>query len=217
MPESPETKLKSLGAYALSSVELLAIGLAKDENSSEICLTTAIQVLKQAGGIRGLATISNEILKQAGMNEHQTAQMQAFLELGRRTVDAGKGEQEAIKGPEDVAFMFAHLKDERREHFCAILLDAKNRVIKKTIIHIGTLTTSIVGPREVFRECIREGASALIVVHNHPSGDPTPSPDDFEVTKTLKEAGALLDIQLLDHVIIGEKDFVSLQRQGAIR
>src|SRR5262249_42746108 len=103
---------------------------------------------------------------------------------------------------------------EKREHFYAILLDSANHVMRKALIHIGTLTMSIVGPREIFREAVREGASSIIVAHNHPSGDPTPSPEDIESTKQLVQVGKLLDIPVLDHVIIGHEGYRSLSEMG---
>jgi DNA repair protein RadC len=127
---------------------------------------------------------------------------------------AGKGEVEVIEDPSDVACILDFLVNEKREHFYAVLLNSANEVMRKALIHIGTLTMSIVGPREIFREAIREGASTMIVAHNHPSGDPTPSPEDIEVTKQLVQAGKLLDIPVLDHVIIGRGAYRSLSEMG---
>ena len=130
---------------------------------------------------------------------------------------AGKGPKRAIDAPEDVVEVLEglldRLKGEKREHFFAILLDSKGSVMRVAQVHIGTLTMSLVGAREVFREAIREGASSVIVGHNHPSGDPTPSPEDIEVTGRLAELGEMLDIRVEDHVILGENDFVSMKRQ----
>jgi len=121
-----------------------------------------------------------------------------------------------IDSPEDVFVLLDHLRHEKREHFVAILMDSKNGVQRVAPIHIGTLTMSLVGPREVYREAIKEGASSIIVAHNHPSGDPTPSPEDVQVTKKLIEVGEMLDIPVLDHVIIGYRNFVSMKEKRLI-
>jgi DNA repair protein RadC len=133
--------------------------------------------------------------------------------LGRKVGVAGKGETEieAITGPEDVADLLDDLRHESREHLVAIYLDSKGVILRIATIHIGTANASIVGVREIFREAVREGAVSVIVAHNHPSGDPEPSTEDIEVTGKIFEAGQLLDIELLDHIIIGEKKWVSLK------
>jgi DNA repair protein RadC len=115
-----------------------------------------------------------------------------------------------------VSYLRQQLRDEKREHFIVVLLDAKNKVIRHVTVHIGTLTSSIVGPREVFREAIREGASGIILAHNHPSGDPEPSIEDVSITRKLAEIGHVLDIPVLDHVILGEFKVVSLRQEGVI-
>ena len=173
--------------------------------------------MQKAGGLRALALAPPELLaSETGAQDLEAARFFALLELGRRTAEAGRGEPQYINGPGDVAEMFAYLRDERKEHICAVLLDTKNKVLKTTTIHIGTVSASVVGAREFFREAVREGASSVIAVHNHPSGDPSPSPEDYEVTKVLAEAGKLLDIPLLDHVIIGEAEHRSMHRLGII-
>ena len=110
-----------------------------------------------------------------------------------------------------------HLRYEKREHFVVILLDAKNNIIRIAPVHVGTLTASVVGAREVFREAVRDGAAAIILVHNHPSGDPTPSPEDHEVTDHLVQVGDMLDIPVVDHVVIGERSYRSFAQLGMIR
>jgi DNA repair protein RadC len=145
-----------------------------------------------------------------GLEGFEALRCLALIEIGRKSALAGKGDVEVIEGASDVACMFDFLIQEKREHFYAVLMTSANEVLRKALIHIGTLTMSIVGPREIFREAVREGASTIIVVHNHPSGDPTPSPEDIEVTKQLVEAGKMLDIPVLDHVIIGRDAYRSL-------
>lgn len=151
---------------------------------------------------------------EAGIENYDALRCLALIELGRRTALAGRGEIREIEGPGDILFILDFLMHEKREHFYAILLDSANQVMRKALIHIGTLTMSLVGPREIFREAVRDGASSIIVAHNHPSGDPTPSPEDIEITKHLVEVGKLLDIPVLDHVIIGNRDYRSLSEMG---
>ncbi len=175
----------------------------------------ARRILARYRSLQGLGSASQtELAEMTGLDSFEILRANALIELGRRYANSGKGPVTAIEGPEDVFELLDHLKSEKKEHFVAVLLDAKNKILRTAVIHIGTLTSSVVGPREVFREAIRDGASSIIVAHNHPSGDPTPSPEDFEVTKLLVEVGEILDIPVLDHVIIGERGFRSLQRIG---
>lgn len=157
---------------------------------------------------------AEEVRELTGLEAFESLRNQALLELGRRAAGGGRGVPDSVSRPEDVVTRLEHLRREKREHFVAVLLDAKNRILKVATIHIGTLTMSVVGPREVFREAVREGASSLVVAHNHPSGDPTPSPEDLEVTARLVEVGSALDIPLHDHVILGDPDWVSLRTRG---
>lgn len=208
-------RVRDAGVTAASPVDLLAVGLARREE--DVSEAPARDLLQKLGNIARVAELSAEVLKQEiGLTAFEAARAQSLIELGRRTGGAGKGLRTIVEGPEDVAAMFDHLRQEKREHFVAVFLDAKAFVLRAVTIHIGTVTASLVGPREVFREAIREGAVSLIVAHNHPSGDPTPSPEDIEVTRILAQVGDLLDIRLLDHVIIGERRFTSLKQLGVM-
>jgi DNA repair protein RadC len=211
-------KIMSSGPAAMSPLELLAIGIVSDEGDVDGALPFAKELLTRAGGIRNLPSAPPTMFEEcAGVNGFRLQRLYALLELGRRTAGVGRGERRIISDPQQVYDTFEHLKNERKEHFCALLLDAKHYVIKDQTVHIGTVSASVVGVKEFFKEPIREGCAAVIAVHNHPSGDPTPSAEDFEVTRVLAEAGKLLEIPLLDHVIIGENSFTSMQRLGAIR
>lgn len=215
MQENPCAKLRNLGPDALSATELLAISLADSEDHVTHVLPIATQLLRDVGQLRYLHNLPRDTLKgRTGLEGHRINQFYALLELGRRIENAGKGEPDPVNRPEDAVELFRHLRDARQEHFCAILLNAKNQVVKTCTIHIGTLSHSVVGIREFFRQAVREGAASVIAVHNHPSGDPTPSREDIAVTRALKEAGALLEIPLLDHIIIGENSFSSLSKLG---
>ena len=140
----------------------------------------------------------------------------AAIELGKRVM-ARQGERPLIRSPQDVAdLLMPRLCREQREHFFALLLSTKNQVLAMPLIAIGSLNAAIVHPREVFREAIRHSAAAVIAVHNHPSGDPSPSKEDLQLTRQLAQAGNLLSIPLLDHVVLGEQCHVSLKEQGII-
>lgn len=209
-------RVRDAGVGAASPVDLLAVGLARREDDASD--TAARDIFQALGGITKLAELTNDQLRDlAGLTVFEATRAQALIELGRRTGGAGKGQRDQIDSPEDIVAMFDHLRSEKREHFVAVYLDSKSYVLRAVTIHIGTVNASLVGPREVFREAIREGAVSLIVAHNHPSGDPTPSPEDIAVTKRLKEVGDMLDIRLLDHVILGERRYVSLHQMGVLQ
>lgn len=171
----------------------------------------ARKILARYGRINALGEASPaDLSSMTGLEGFEVLQVVASLELGRRIGLGGKGYATHIQSAEDVEAVLDYLRYEKREHFVAILLDTKNAILRVATIHIGTLNASLVGPREVFREAIRDGASAVVVAHNHPSGDPEPSPEDIQVTQLLKEVGLKLDIPVLDHVIIGDRRNVSL-------
>ncbi|RYG48408.1 DNA repair protein RadC [bacterium] len=212
MPEAFD-KVRAMGVPASHPRELLAVGMARRPSDVEGFLPIADQVLRPFATLRDLQNLSAGELRAQGLDEFESLRTLALLELGRRTAGSGGGEVVQIDCPQDVFRLLSHLRNEKQEHFIAVLLDAKNRVIRWTTVHIGTLTMSVVGTREVFRHAVREGASALIVAHNHPSGDPEPSPEDIKVTKHLAEAGNLLEIPLLDHIILGDRRWVSLSER----
>lgn len=194
-------------------MDLLAVAFARRE--TDVSEDVGRELAKRYEPLARLADAgADEVRELTGLEAFESLRNQALLELGRRAAGGGKGQPGAISSPEEVAKRLAHLRREKQEHFVAVLLDAKNTVLKVSTIHKGTLTMSVVGPREVFREAVREGASSIVVAHNHPSGDPTPSPEDIEVTARLVEVGAALDIPVHDHVIIGDPDWVSLRSRG---
>lgn len=198
---------------ATTSVDLASLGFARREEDVEP--STGRRLLQRFGSIRNLGEVSPEVLREElGLEGFEALRCLALMELGRRVGEAGKGEEDQLDSAQDVSRRLRWLRNEKKEHFLAILLDSQNRVMREATIHVGTLTMSLVGPREVFREAVREGASSIIVAHNHPSGDPQPSPEDIEVTKQLVEVGKMLDIPVLDHVIIGDPDFWSLKQRG---
>jgi DNA repair protein RadC len=210
-------RVRASGVAAASPVDLVAVGFSRWQSDVPLAEAQSRALLTRYGSIRAVAEAAFSDLSSAtGLEEFEILRALALIELGRRSAGAGKGDIESIGSAQDVMNLLDYLRFEKREHFVAILLNAKNGVMRVAHIHIGTLTMSVVGAREVFREAIRDGASSIIVAHNHPSGDPTPSPEDIEVTKQLVEAGKLLDIQVLDHVIIGERRYTSLHERGLI-
>lgn len=213
--DSPIERILNAGFLGASTSDLLALCLARNEDAVGDAEVRARELLRGLGKLQAVAELSREQVRQlTGCEDFQALQSLAWMELGRRTAHAGKGEMPTVMSPQDVAHHLKHLRREKREHFVVLLLDAKNNLMRTQTIHIGTLSMSMVGPREVFREAIREGASSIIVAHNHPSGDPTPSPEDEAITRRLAELGQMLDIQVWDHIIVGDPDWVSLRSQG---
>jgi DNA repair protein RadC len=215
--ERPRERLVQFGAHALSSAELLAI-LLRTGTPEMTAVQLAQHLLTSMGSLRAIASAKpSELAQVKGIGLAKAAQLLAAVELGRRIALEEMGEQPAITRPEDVYALLHHqLRDEKQEHVIVLLLNTKNRVIRQTTVTKGTLDSSLLHPREVFREAIRYSASSIILAHNHPSGDPTPSGEDIQLTKRIHQAGQLVGIDLLDHVIIGDGRWVSLKVQGVI-
>ena len=213
-PDTPLDRFHAMGAKGASPTDLLALGLARRKEDAEPNEPIARAMLRREGGIRNLAELTPADLQAHGMDLFEAARFLATVELGRRMGNAGRGEIRSIDGPEDVFAYCDDLRNQKKEYFVAILLDTQSGILRRATIHVGTLTASLVGAREVFREAVRDGASSIIVAHNHPSGDPSPSPEDVQVTRGLIMAGSLLDIPVLDHVVIGDTSFASLKRMG---
>lgn len=202
-----------MGVRASSITDLLSIAISRSAADAAIAEASARRMLDRFGGIQRLADISLEDLHDTGgLDGYEALRCQSLIEIGRRSGIAGKGPRDIIESPEEAFAFVEHLRLEKREHFVVLMLDAKSQVTRLAPVHIGTLTQSLVGPREVFREAIRDGASSVIVAHNHPSGDATPSPEDIEVTQRLVDTGSMLDIPVLDHIIVGERIFFSFAR-----
>lgn len=209
-------RLRTLGLGGAMPMELLAYAVSECDDDVDRWLPVAREMMLANRKLRRLADLSlDELMTRFEVDEARAKRLLAMFTLGRKVGISGKGEAdiETISGPEDVAILLDDLRHERKEHFVAIYLDSKGVILRVATIHIGTVNASIVGIREIFREGVREGAVSVIVAHNHPSGDPEPSTEDIEVTGKIKEAGRLLDIELLDHVIIGEKRWISLNQK----
>jgi DNA repair protein RadC len=215
LEERPRERMLQYGPATLNHSELLAI-LLRTGTVSESAVYLAQRVLKEVGGLRNLVSFSlDELMKIKGIGAAKAMQIKAGLELGKRVSKASFGERMVIRSPEDVSlFMMEELRYEVKEKFVVIFLNTKNHVIGHEVLSVGTLNSTVVHPREVFRAAIQRSCSAIICVHNHPSGDPTPSREDVEMTQRLHEAGSIVGIDVLDHVIIGDQTFVSLKEQG---
>ncbi len=214
--ERPRERLQKFGAEALSAQEILAVILGRGI-SGESVMVTAQRLLSQFGSLKGIADASlEELAKVRGIGLAKAAQIRAAFELASRLEgyqDSGK--RETAKTPEDVvALVRSRLKGKKKEYFLALLLDTRNRLIRVAEISVGSLDSSIVHPREVFKEAVAASAASVIFAHNHPSGDPEASEDDLNLTKRLAEAGEIMGIDVLDHVIIGEEKYLSLKREG---
>lgn len=213
--ERPRERLAKHGAQHLNNAELMAILLrvgVRGENAVQL----GQRLLQTFGGVNGLHRASfAELSAQRGIGPAKAAQLKAALELGNRLRRETPEERPAIHSPEDAADLLKYdMSALEQEELRVILLDTRNRVLAIETLYRGSLNSSQVRVGELFREAIRRNAAAVIVAHNHPSGDPTPSPDDVVVTRAMIQAGKLLDIEVLDHLVIGGQKYVSLKERG---
>jgi DNA repair protein RadC len=212
--ERPRERLLLKGAQALSNAELLAV-ILRTGSAKENVLHLAERVLATCDGLQGLVQASPAQLEQiSGLGTTKITQLLASVELGRRLMAQPSHEQPVINSSEDAVRLVSDMRHLTQEHVRLILLDNGQHVISIPTIYIGTLNASVLRVSEIFREAIHRNSPAVILVHNHPSGDAAPSPEDIELTHTLIAAGQLLDIQLMDHLIISPRDWVSLKQMG---
>jgi len=213
--DRPRERLLQHGPNALAEAELLALVLRTgDRNRDAGELARAI--LERFGGLSGLAATSPASLEaMSGLGPAKSASLQASVEMALRIVDEPLERGRPIRSPQDVQRHFrARLRGLRRESFHVLLLDGRHRLISADEVSVGTLTASLVHPREVFREAIRCAAASLVLVHNHPSGDPSPSAEDRSVTERLRAAGVILGIRVIDHVIVTGSSYYSFREAG---
>ena len=210
--DRPREKLARVGPPALGDNELLAIVIGHGTAHRD-ALGMATDLLNAAGGLRGLARSSLEDLQRAvPLGTARAARVLAGIELGRRTLTRVREERPRFLGPSDMAaYLLPQFGDRTVEHFGVVLLDAKRRLLRTAVLSVGTLDASVAHPREIFREAALGGASAIVAFHNHPSGDPTPSRDDVQLTRRLMEAGEIIGIDVLDHLILAETRYFSFK------
>jgi len=211
-------KLLRAGAQALSPSELMGLVLREGIGDSE-SVRLAGALLDRFGGLRALASRTiPELMEVPGIGPARAARLHAAFALHRAWSEEMLPRGTAIRSGTEVFERFHPvLRDRKRERFLSLLLDGKNRLIREVEVSVGSLTSSIVHPREVFNVAIRESADAIVFVHNHPSGDPTPSVEDVEITDRLVEVGRLVGIRVLDHVVVGDGCFVSFHERGLLR
>ena len=217
--ERPREKLIAYGADALSNAELLAVLLHTGTREQSV-LHLAESVLGKFKE-RGIASIVHTSVADLagihGIGPSKAASILAAVELGRRLAKKAAEKVQIVHGPEDAAhYVMPHLRYEQKEHFAVLLLNTKNHILGLLDVSIGSLSASVVHPREVFAMAIRYAAASMILVHNHPSGDPNPSREDLAITDRLVKAGRILDIPVLDHIILGDNRFLSLKEKGMI-
>ena len=213
--DRPRERLVRDGATALSTAELLAIIFRVGVNGENV-LTLANRLLAKYGGLNGLARAPfTDLQEEHGLGEAKVSTLKAAFELGRRLALTAPDDRVQVRSPADAAnLLMGEMSMLEQEQLRVVLLDTRNRVLAMPTVYMGSLNTSVIRVAEIFREAIRRNAAALIVAHNHPSGDPTPSPEDVSVTRNIIHAGQLLDIEVLDHVVIGQQRFVSLKERG---
>lgn len=213
--ERPRERLRDLGAAALTNAELLAI-ILRTGSSRQSVLNLASSLLARHGGLGGLARLSySDLVNEPGLGAAKAAELQALFQLALRFRTLDPEERPYVRSPQDVhALLGGEMSLFDQEHMRVLLINTRNQILGVYEIYIGNVSTAQVRASEVFREAVRQNAPSIIIVHNHPSGDPAPSPNDVVLTKQLVEAGRQLDIEVLDHVVIGDRRFASLKTLG---
>jgi DNA repair protein RadC len=216
--DRPRERLATHGVAALSEAELLALLLRTGCRGLD-AVGLSSRLLSGVGGLAPLLELPIDALCSVpGLGRTKAASLMAAAEIGRRLASRRLLPGDVIRSPIDVHRHFhQRLRDSRREHFMVLLLDGRHRVMSESQISQGTLTASLVHPREVFRPAVQAAAAAIVLVHNHPSGDPTPSPEDLDVTRRLVAAGEVIGIRVVDHVVVADSGFHSFQESGEIR
>ncbi|MBN8236779.1 DNA repair protein RadC [Halobacillus kuroshimensis] len=213
--DRPRERLIELGPAHLSNQELLAILLGSGTKQESV-MELSNRLLVHFEGMTLLKDAAiEELTAIKGIGAAKAVQLLAAVELGKRMHKMKPAERYMIRSPEDGAdFIMEEMRDLKQEHFICLFLNTKNQVLHRQTIFIGSLNASIVHPREVYKEAVKRSAASIICAHNHPSGDPTPSQEDIQVTQRLKECGKMIGIELLDHIVIGDRTFISLKEKG---
>ena len=217
LTDRPRERLAIHGPQALTSAELLAI-LIRVGNQERSAVSLGEELLAQFGSVNDVAAAEiQELSAVKGIGDAKAAQIKAAIEFGKRASLTGSANRPSVSSPQDAAnLVMSDLRYLKKETLRSILLDTKGRVIAVKTVSIGDLTSSIVHPREVFKDAVLASAASIILAHNHPSGDPTPSVDDVNITKRLIAAGEILGVDLLDHLVIGDGTFVSLRERDLV-
>ncbi|MCE5258886.1 MAG: DNA repair protein RadC [Chloroflexi bacterium] len=215
--ERPRERLIQQGAVALSNAELIAITL-RTGRANENVLELATHLLAKFDGLSGLSRASiQQLAETPGIGPAKAAELLAAMELGKRIGQLNGEGRLQVTSPEDAAKFFqARLSGEQQETLYVMHVDTKHRSFRSIPVYIGNVSAVIVRPAEVFREAIKDNATAIIVAHNHPSGDPSPSPEDINFTKEIKHLGQQLGIELLDHIVVGHNTYYSMKQHGII-
>jgi DNA repair protein RadC len=217
LDDRPREKLLRHGPRALGDNELVALVLGSGYRRSG-ALGVANEVLARRGGLHGLVrSTCDDLSRVAGVGPAKAAQIVAAVELGRRTLMRAPSARLPLRSPRDVAaYLTPAFGALPTEQIGVVLLDTKHRVMRTTIVAVGALNSAGVFPRDIYREAMVAGAASVVVFHNHPSGDPTPSPDDLRLTRHLGAAGALLGVELMDHIILGDTRYFSFKEMGQL-
>jgi DNA repair protein RadC len=215
--DRPREKLLRHGAAALGDNELLALVIGQGGRHGS-ALAVANALLAAHDGVHGLSRCApDDVARTAGVGAAKAAQIVAALELGRRTLTPPDADRMQLRHPRDAAaYLLPRFGSRGTEQFGVVLLDTRHRVLRTAVLAVGTLNSAAVEPREVFREAMRAGAAAVVVFHNHPSGDPLPSPDDVELTRRLVAAGVLMGIDVVDHLVLGDARYCSFKESGRL-
>jgi DNA repair protein RadC len=215
--DRPREKLVRLGAVGLGDNELLAIVLGSGARRTD-ALSLANAILDATGGLHGVTRIGHDDLCRVhGVGSAKAAQVLAAIELGRRTLIRRPASRLRFESPRDLAtYLLPQFGAKAVEQFGVVLLDTKHRLVRTTLVSIGTLDSSPAHPREVFREATAASAAAVVLFHNHPSGDPMPSPDDCDLTSRLSHAGHIIGITVLDHIILADTKYFSFKEAGRL-
>ncbi|MDX2064225.1 MAG: DNA repair protein RadC [Fimbriimonadaceae bacterium] len=208
-------RVNRLGVGASAVADLLTVGLSRHAEDVPVAERHCRELLMRLGSVHHLRQATREdFARVAGLTDFEVLRVQALLELGRRMAESARGPRAVLDDFPEVLAQLTDLRNATQERVVVLLLDSKLQLIRRADVHLGTVDASLIGAREIFREAILAGAAQIILAHNHPSGDPTPSPEDIRITRQLREVGKLLDIPLVDHVVVGAHDAISMKRRG---